>query len=255
MSLQPYPPSRDQDNPAPLTSVDQAAIEASNRYYVRDTQTWAIQNAILSHEQALYLVGEYVMFALMWHLEDFEHGLVGRCPSCFPDSSNLERAVQATYQQADSYRCPDCYGTTFEGGVRALIIRPAIFTDVDQQDTNTARGVVHSGIVNVQSTTDFRVRNGDYVFRGNGERYQLRTPRRSQLRTGFSMPDQLTNAINYALSQATYEDDHASVAYDIGPSNDDLRSILRGDVQVPANFRQFEKINGPLIPDEMSDGD
>ena len=61
-------------------------------------------------------------------------------------------------------------------GVRALLVRPAILTDTDQNQQRTAKGVVNPGSVSVQTTPDFRVHTMDYCFRSDGRRYQLSVP-------------------------------------------------------------------------------
>lgn len=232
--------------PAPVPGA-QANVEVQP-YYVRDTQAWSVEQERQRHIQALFQVGEYAMFALMWHLQDFNAGLVGRCVRCTGAAGSKAAKMMDVYKQPTQNRCPDCYGTTFEGGYRALIIRPAIFSDTDESEALTARGVVNPTDINVESTTDFRVRNNDYVFRGDGDRFQLGVPARIQLRTGFGLPNQSKSAIGYNHARASYEDPNASVAYDIGPSANGLRTILSRGQHFPENFAADEVIRGPLIP-------
>jgi hypothetical protein len=81
-------------------------------YYLREPQRWAVDQERQRHLQALYTVGEWTMFCLMWNLEDFQNGLVTRCSVCYNRSSQA-------YKQGERNKCPDCFGTTFEGGFRA----------------------------------------------------------------------------------------------------------------------------------------
>jgi len=214
-----------------------------NPYYVRKTQNWAVEQERQRHIQALYSVGEYCVFALMWHLPDFQKGLVGRCPTCYVSQGKIAEA----YGQSSQFKCPDCFGTTFEGGFRAIIVRPAIFTDADDSEAFQARGVVHTQELTVETTPDFRVLNGDYVFRTNNVRYRLRTPARMTLRSGFSHPWQRQSNLTYNHTRAA-EEDPTSPAYDIPFSKDVLRGILNIHPQQPANFSDFEIIRAPLIP-------
>lgn len=209
-------------------------------YYVRQTQHWAVDQERQRHLQALYAVGEWTMFCLMWHLEDFENGLVGRCSVCY------NRASQA-YKQSERNKCPDCFGTTFEGGFKALIVRPAIFGDTDEGQQYQARGVVSSDDLDMESTPDFRVRSGDYCFRSTGHRFYLRVPDRVTLRTGFGTPYQRSMAIGYNHARASLED-LSAVAYTIPPSQDDLIQILNISVTEPVSWGQYEVIRSPLIP-------
>ena len=232
--------------PAPVPS-SQASVEVQP-YYVRDSQAWSVEQERQRHTQALYQVGEYAMFALMWHLQDFKDGLVDRCHRCTGTAGSAQSLIMDAYKQPTQTRCIDCYGTTFEGGYRALIIRPAIFSDTDESESLQARGIVNPTDIDVESTTDFRVRSNDYVFRADGDRFQLGVPARIQLRTGFGLVNQTNSAIGYNHARASYEEPNTSVAYMIGPSATGLKDILtRGQYQ-PENFAADEVIRGPLIP-------
>jgi len=211
-------------------------------YYVRLPQRWAVDQERQRHYQALYSIGEWTMFCLMWHLDDFEDGLVDRCPTCYVSS----RYANA-YKQPDQNKCPDCFGTTFEGGFRALIVRPAVFSDSDENQQIQSRGVVESDQLDMESTPDFRVRTGDYCFRSTGHRFYLRVPNRVTLRTGFATPYQRSMAVGYNHARAALED-HSSVAYMIPPVEKDLVEILNVTSTEPLDFSAYEIIRSPLIP-------
>jgi hypothetical protein len=215
---------------------------------VRERQQWAIDQERMRHNQALFTIGEYAMFALMWHLEDYNSGLVDRCSRCYGSSGSTTRVIAEAYAQPTQNRCPICFGTTFEGGYKNLLVRPAIFSDNDESEALQARGIVNPTNLSVESTVDFRVRSGDYVFRSSGDRFRLSVPERVTLRTGFSHPRQSDAAIGYNHAQAKYESPTASVAYDIGPSAGQLRTILEQVSRFPETFEGFEDIRGPLIP-------
>lgn len=232
--------------PAPIPG-DQAGVQAQ-AYYVRDRQDWSVEQERQRHNQALFTVGEYAMFALMWHLPDFEAGLVGRCTRCSGAAGSKQEAILDVYKQPTQNKCTACFGTTFEGGYRALIVRPAIFSDTDEGEQLSNRGLVQPNDINVESTTDFRVRSNDYVFRADGDRYQLGVPQRITLRTGFGIPSQTSAAIGYNHARASYEDPRASVAYMIGPSAPALRELLTRGSRYPEDFSSAEVIRGPLIP-------
>jgi hypothetical protein len=204
----------------------------------------------MRHTQALYMVGEYAMFVLMWHNDDEIAGLITRCSECQVSGDAIKDQVAAAYGQADQHKCPTCFGTTFEGGFKARIIRPAIFSDADEDEQKQAKGVMKPQDLSVESTTDFRVRSGDYVFRATGDRYYLRVPQRITLRTGFSVPHQSAMAIGYNHARASQED-RTSVAYDIPTGPEDappLEDLLTMGSRVPFDFDPYETIRGPLIP-------
>lgn len=211
-------------------------------YYLRQTQRWAVDAERQRHLQALYTVGEWTMFCLLWHLDDYKNGLVDRCPECYTDN----RYAQA-YKQPERNKCPNCYGTTFKGGFRALIVRPAIFDDADEDEQFQKRGVVFKDSLNLESTPDFRVRTGDYCFRSTGHRYILRVPERVTLRTGFATPYQRSAAIGYNHARAAMED-HSSVAHMIPPVDEDVKAILEIPATEPLSFAAYEIIRAPLIP-------
>jgi len=210
-------------------------------YYVRESQRFAVDQERQRHSQALYTLGEYTMFCLMWHIQDYENGLVGKCPLC------SESPYAEAYKQPERNKCPNCFGTTFDGGYKALIVRPAIFSDTDEGQAYQARGVVNSDDLDMESTPDFRVRSGDYCFRSTGDRFFLRVPQRVTLRTGFATPFQRTMAVGYNHARASMEDP-STVSYLIPPATQDLTTILSVHATEPVSFSQFEVIRAPLIP-------
>lgn len=212
-------------------------------YYLRDPQPWAVEQERLRHTEALYHVGEMAMFVLMWHVLDFEAGLVGRCLRCYVAQGKIADA----YKQPSQNKCPDCFGTTFEGGFKAQIIRPAIFTDVDEDERMDRRGVIHPNDVQIETTPDFRVRQGDYCFRQDGTRWFLRGPQRVTLRAGFGYPAQGSTAIGYNHARASIEDPD-SVAYIIPPTFAVLGPALANYARVPQNYSALEVVRAPLIP-------
>jgi hypothetical protein len=237
--------------PNPMLGPLTSPLAPIQPYYLRRTQNWAIQNERQKHLQALYLYGEWTMFVLMWHLEDLNNGLVTHCSRCYGTGTaplTRDQRASAAYGNVSEYKCPDCYGTTFEGGFKAIIVRPAIFGDTDENQQMTARGVANPGDLDMESTPDFRVRTGDYSFRSTGDRYFLKVPDRITLRTGFATPYQRVDAIGYNHAKATIADP-TSVAYSIPPSPEDLTTILnRSTSYSPVDFSAFEVIRSPLIP-------
>jgi hypothetical protein len=209
--------------------------------YVRSRQNWAVDQERARHDQALYMIGENTLFCLLWTARDHEAGLVELCTVCASDR------VSKAYGQPARNRCPSCFGTRFEGGYRALIVRPAIYTDADDSQSFTARGVVAPQEVHLETTSDFRVHSGDYAMRATGERLQLRAPQRTTVRTGYGTPHQRDAGIAYNLSRAAVEDPE-SVAYIIPPDTDTLTSILARSGNTPPVFADVEVIRAPLIP-------
>jgi hypothetical protein len=220
-----------------------------NQFYVRERQDWAVEQERYRHDQALYSLGEYAIFYLMWSLLDFEAGLVARCSRCYGTTGTIANREALTYEQPSINRCPDCFGTTFEGGFRAKIVRPSLWADNDESEKLDRRGVVHPETVNVESTWDFRMRQGDYILRADGSRWRLPvSPRRTTLRSGYDHPGQAANAITYAQIQARLEEE-GTVVYDLLPTSKvAIHTLLTQPGYFPQDFSSFEVIRAPLVP-------
>lgn len=221
-------------------------------FYVRANQDWAVVQERYRHDQAMYTIGEPAMFTLMWKLEDFNAGLVTRCSRCYGTAGTLDSRITSVYAQPTQNKCPVCYGTTFQGGIRAQIVRPTVFSDTDDVEQKSVRGVTHPQNTIVESTSDFRARSGDYVFRIDGSRWQLATPERVTLRTGYGHPGQTEDTLGYARAQASLEDPN-TVAYLIPPTlTSDLVTALSAPSRYPSTSFT-DVINGPLIPPAITD--
>lgn len=218
-------------------------------YHMWDEQDWTIEQERQRHAEALYRLGEYSVFVLMWTLIDFQAGLVGRCSICYGTSGTVQDRISSVYNQPTKNRCPSCYGTTFEGGIRAKIVRPAIWTDTDEAEKPSTRGQVHPESSTVESTWDFRMHQGDYVIRSDNSRWRLpESPHRVTLRAGFAHPDQIDASITYDRIQARLEE-RTTVAYTIPPTDvATIGGILTAPGWEPLDFSGFEVINAPLIP-------
>lgn len=216
-------------------------MDTTRGKYVRAQQAWAVDQERARHDQALWSLGEAALFCLLWTARDYDNGLVTLCTRCASDR------ISKAYGQASQNKCPQCFGTRFEGGFRAMIVRPAIFTDADDSQSFTARGTVSPQEVHLETTSDFRVRSGDYVMRATGERLQLRAPQRTTLRTGFGTPYQHEVGTAYNLARAAVEDED-SVVYLIPPEKDDVIEILSRTGPTPPSWADIEVIRAPLIP-------
>jgi hypothetical protein len=214
------------------------------QHWLTDPMSYAIQQEIDKHDQALWTHGELCMFALMWTIFDFEAGLVGRCPTCFLAYGRTAEA----YGQPAKQNCPDCYSTTFEGGYKAKIVRPAIWTHTAEDAVVTDRhGQSLSNTQSVQSTADFKPATDDYVFRADGSRWQIRDVGGAVLQTGFEFSSSTSQAVGFAMGRVVREDE-SSVAYLIPPDPVTLRAILSTPVgtRYPPDTSAVDEIRGPL---------
>lgn len=198
-----------------------------------------------AHDQALYAYGEWTIFLLMWRIDDHNAGLVGRCTNCYLPFGD----VSEVFKQPSIRNCPVCFGTTFEGGYKARIIRPAIWNINAEEDKEQRRGEITRNSSSVQSTSDFRLRVGDYLLRGDNTRWQMRSPAPAFLRSGFSTATPQLNQMGTLYTQCDIED-KSSVSYIIPVAPDP--ELTPEDILIPKthylpDFEQYEEIRGSLF--------
>lgn len=217
-------------------------------YHLPDPQDWTRDLLARQHNEALYGFGEYAMFALMWTAFDFDADRVERCHVCYASGGKQER-VNRAYGQPIRNNCPNCFGTTFEGGYRARIVRPTLWADDNPEVEQTKQGVVDRNNLSVESTSDFTVHEGDYVFRSDGTRWRVAKQGDTvYLRTGFAQPSDAYDAVSLNVSSVEQEDD-SSIVWKIPPTP--LEQALWLSVPVGqhslTDFATHEEIRGPLL--------
>lgn len=212
--------------------------------WVRQTEDWAVDQVLGSHLDVIYAYGEYSMLVLMWRADDLTAGLVDLCPVC---TTQDERAFDA-YGQPTRRRCPSCFGTTLEGGYRARIVRPSIWTDRQQDSGDSSRGEVVTSTMSLETTPDFTAHAGDYVFRIGGARYRVGEMDTPPVRSGFESPTSEVT-VSGVIDQVVLED-RSSVAYLIPPVAADVETALAvppGTHLVSGTASVWEVIRGPLL--------
>jgi hypothetical protein len=214
-------------------------------YHLPDPHRYAIEQERKRHHDALYRFGEYAFFVLMWRVRDFEEGLVERCSLCYRSSGEVAEA----YGQSVRHRCASCYGTTFEGGYKARIVRPTIWNDTGQTHRDSPRGeVITETATSIEAPADFLLRTGDYIFRGDGTRWQMASMGKTEISVGFETRTDQRNAVAFNFGRANLED-RSSVVYDIPPTEEALIAALDlRDPRHPQDFTSVEEIRGPLWP-------
>ena len=207
--------------------------------WMPDPQSYAIQQEQWRHESALTSFGEYAIFVLMWNIEDLENDLIDHCLECYQAYGK----IAATYEQSAKEKCDTCYGTTFEGGYRAKIVRPSMWDANEDAEREHRRGQVTLQSASIQSVSDFRLRTGDFIFRGDGTRWKVDTMSVNHLRTGFDMPTSDSTPVGYNFGQVTREED-ASVAFLIPPA--DLTILDIPFQRYPQDWSAVEDVVGYL---------
>lgn len=222
------------DPPPPLT----------HQYAPSPVRDYAIATERFHHTEALYRFGEHAMFALMWTERDFEQGRVGRCSRCFASTGN-NAAIASVYKQANLAACPVCLGTSFEGGYRALVVRPSLWVFSEDADTEGRRGITIGATAEVQTTYDFQMHTGDFVLRGDGTRWQVGPITAPHLSEGFETPTNVDNLV--ANSVRVNKEDPSSSAYQVGPGTSELISILNQyNTNWPTDFTAIDEVRSPL---------
>lgn len=201
-------------------------------------QNWASRLLGSSHEEALFAYGEYGIFTLMWRPEDYANGLVDHCPVCFEGTKGRQAAA---WQQPTKRECPNCFGTTFEGGYRAQIVRPMLMSDRQTVVADMREGTTETDTMQFETTSDFTFTLGDYVIRADNTRYQCDTKPEIVVRTGFDDP-QSHESLNSAAT--AHLEAKTSVAYLIPPT--DPSPLL--DIEGPFTVSDVETLNLTIRP-------
>ena len=156
-------------------------------------QHYAVAQEILRHDDAVHWFGEMTAFILWWKVIDFTNGLVGRCPRCYGD--NEDSIITEAFNQPTQADCPECFGTTFEGGYKEIVYAPAIWSprqEASDQIGRTGETVVRSA--EVQPVSIVQLRDNDTAVRFNDSRWRLSSPSADELSTGFGfhgLPDEI----------------------------------------------------------------
>lgn len=197
----------------------------------------------------LFKFGEWVLVVLMWSLADFEDGLVDRCSVCYTAAGRLAEV----YQQPNKRLCPSCYGTTFEGGIRALVRRPALVIDDDVDEAPSKHGVREVQSARADIWVDFTLRTNDYLIRSDNSRYQVHVPAMDTLYHGYGF---VAPAFTGMCQQVSINlEDRSSVVYLVPPGdNTDIFDLL----DPTGEHFEFEQsldlqVNGPLFVGNQND--
>jgi hypothetical protein len=193
------------------------------------------------------------MFVLLWTVRDFKANSVLLCPNCqsvLNETPEATALIQATYKQPSQDRCPICYGSYYvgpAGGVKAILIRPSIWQFGEEQLQYLPRGATNIQSGSVTTTGDFRMEPRDFIFRGDGRRFQVNQVQVTHLSSGFG-----TQASSNTAISATYgvaEENPTSPAYLIGPDAQGLMDMLDPAYtrNTPPDFTGIEFADGPVV--------
>lgn len=151
---------------------------------VRLPQPYASNHVAMQNFEALQTVGEQVIYLRMFHV-NIDHETHPRCTNCYdPD-----------YNQQDQFKCPVCYGTTYQDGVKQACRAWAIVGDAQNQEDFSRQGVWNKERVTAQLEITPTTMTNDYIIRVArwsvtnvplelGERYILEDVGVRSVRTG-----------------------------------------------------------------------
>jgi len=210
---------------------------------VQHPQDFAMQTLAYSHDESLYIWGEYTMFILRWTVRDFEQGYVDRCSFCYLAYGEISEA----YGQSSQAKCPECFGTTFTGGFRAKVFRPALWQPVTDRDNDQGRrGTEVTAITNLQTVSDIILRHGDVACRADGHRFRIEEPDSDIPHTGFADGSVRPEWPGMVATRVVLEDE-SSAWYMVPPTAAEMELILRvPGARTPVDMTAYEIIRGPL---------
>lgn len=198
---------------------------------------YAVEQERLRHDDAVMHFGEMTACVLMWSIRDFEANRVDRCSQCYLPYGMITDA----YKQSTETKCSNCYGTTFEGGIRAILYRPALWAEDIASEEMRSRGHTTVAAGSVQVTSDFNMRDNDYLVRYDGSRWRITAPQVSEITTGFGPTG--TQVSPGAMFRVQLED-KTSVAYSIPIVEGPLATV--GWTPYMLQPHANDVVNGPL---------
>lgn len=227
--------------PPPAPFRPSSARQKSGHLYAQED--WATAFVAQAHDDALQAFGELTLFVLMWTLRDFQDGRVVRCSRCF--SNDADGSVAAVYKQSSLEKCPVCYGSTYEGGWKAQLVRPAIWDFSTGDESIQSRGVTYTTRSTISTTGDFALNDYDYAVRSDNTRWRCNNATAGRSRTGFGQPgSEVVVGMNYS---ECFHEDASSVAYMIpliGIAEDLLTSV---NAHFPFDAGTVDTVRGPIL--------
>jgi hypothetical protein len=215
-------------------------------YFISDQQWWMVTQERQRQTDALNRIGEMCMFEILWSVRDFDAGTVGLCPTC----NDNDPLIEAVYKSPAFERCPTCFSCRYagpHGGIKAQLIRPTTWAFDEIQTDWQKRGEVERQSGTVTSTGDFRCQPRDYIFRGDGNRYQITSVEGLHLTTGFGTVSHGNTLVS--VNYRVVLENPSSPAYTIPPvSSDTLQTVLNLMYMRQApDFVDYEWIDGSVM--------
>jgi hypothetical protein len=124
------------------------------------------------HDETLQTYGEQCLLRLLWRAEDFTAGLVDRCTVCQDSESptnpdiSVQQRVAKVYGQSGNTYCPNCFGTSFNGGFQNIVYQLFMLAaDTPDKRNNQVVGQFWNQNPRAQFSWYPQIRQGDLVAR------------------------------------------------------------------------------------------
>jgi len=203
-------------DPSPLPPVQQGDFyyqKESPLLVVKQRDIYAEINQQRFHDETLQWFGEQVIVRQLWRAEDAALGLVGYCQQCQDsvDPTNPNASVQSrvsnVYKQSGNSFCPNCYGTTFNGGFKTTCYHLyTLAADTPQIRANISTGQFWRDNPTVQMSWYPEIRVGDLLVRvlswdgdtptALGDRFEVSSVNVQTVRTGPGISYDTTKIVN-----------------------------------------------------------
>jgi hypothetical protein len=203
-------------DPNPLPPVNEGALsyqKTSPLLVVKQRDIWAEVDQQRFHSEALQWFGEQIIVRQLWRAEDAAIGLVDYCQQCqdSPDPTNPSASVQSrvsnVYRQSGNSFCPNCFGTTFNGGFKPTCYHLYMLAaDTAQERANLSTGQFWRNNPTIQMSWYPEIRVGDLLVRVNswdgdtptalGERFEVSTVNVQTIRTGPGISYDTSKIVN-----------------------------------------------------------
>jgi len=203
-------------NPNPEPPVNEGALSYQNTsplLVVKQRDIFAEVDQQRFHSEALQWYGEQIVVRQLWRAEDAALGLVGYCQQCQDSpnptspNSSIQSRVGNVYRQTGNSYCPNCYGTTFNGGFKPTCYHLYMLAaDTPEVRANLSTGQYWKDNPSVQLSWYPEIRVGDLIVRvtswngdspaATGDRFIASTVNVQTIRTGPGISYDTTKIVN-----------------------------------------------------------
>lgn len=207
-------------------------------FYLPEPQPHATDWFNRAHDQAIWSFGEYVIVFLMWQVSDVDAGRAEPCHRCFV------RPEFETFRQPTESKCPNCFGTTIEGGYKAKLVRPSLWIWDEETVTDHKHGeYLQETAQRIELPGDFFMNQGDIVLRADTSRWVVpQAADIEEIRTGWTQANRQFISAGQQIANVQYANENTP-PYIIPPTDpEEIAGILAPTARYPRDMTQYEEI-------------